>query len=159
MSIAASYQHPPSIDRAIRGLSVEHRQIIQERYARLLPVLNILMRSHDIYERNRTWPGTRPLGKVATSWLDPKRVPYARDIIYAYSAQVDEENDILWKLFYAYCRYGPIGLLDALPINDVSVIPYELQQCATFHRLAKHPRSDAGIYIRQLLNAGVFAIL
>lgn len=153
MSIAASYQHPPSIDRAIRGLSVEHQQIIQERYARLLPVLNILMRSHDIYERNRTWPGTRPLGKVATSWLDPKRVPYARDIIYAHSAQVDEENDILWKLFYAYCRYGPIGLIDALPTDDVSVIPDELQECATFHRLAKHPRSDAGIYIRKLLNA------
>lgn len=82
----------------------------------------------------------------------PRRVRQARDIIDAYAVQHDEDKDEVWHLFYAYCRYGSIGLLDALPVDTVPLMPEELQTCALFHRLGKHPRSDVGIYIRQLLS-------
>lgn len=153
VAVAVVSQHPPSIERSLRGLSAEHGQIVQSRYNRLLPVLHILMRWHDIYERNRAWPGTSPTGKVATSWIAPSQAAQARDVIDAYATQVGEERDQLWKLFYGYCRYGPLGLIDALPDDTPPLIPQQLQEFATFHRLAKHPRSDAGMYIRELLDA------
>lgn len=67
MAIVVQQQRALSIERALRGLAQEQQQLIQERYTRLLPVLLLLMGPHDIYERNRTWLGTSPVGNVATS--------------------------------------------------------------------------------------------
>ncbi|MDP9315748.1 MAG: hypothetical protein M3R24_33620 [Chloroflexota bacterium] len=147
-----SLQNAPSIKHALRGLSSQHQLIIQERYLSILPVLLILMRRREIYERNRTWPGTSPTGHAATSWLTAGRLRYARNVINAYAEKECQDRDVLWRLFQAYCHYGPIGLVDVLPIDLAPLITDELQECATFHRIGKHPRSDAGMYIREILD-------
>lgn len=142
----------PGLQRTLRGLEQPFQQRITERYKRLLPLLGILLRPRDIYERNRAWPGVRPVGKEATTYLSPTASWRARDIITAYAAQSQEDSSELWDLFYAYCRYGPIGLVDALG-EDVGLAPHDIQAYAQFLRLGKHPRSDAGVYVRELLDA------
>jgi hypothetical protein len=59
----------------------------------------------------------------------------------------------LWQLLRAYCRFGPIGLIDALPSLLPPLIADELHDYAAFVRLAKHPRTDAGVFIRERLDA------
>ena len=140
-----------SLNRTLRGLTPLHQARITSRYERLLPLLRLLLRPRDIYERNRAWPGVRPIGKEATTYLSPSESWRARDVIVAYAIQSQADPNELWDLFYAYCRYGPIGLVDALDADESIWVPEALQACAQFHRLAKHPRSDAGSYIRELL--------
>jgi hypothetical protein len=144
-------QQAPSIARATRGLSSEHQSLLAERYNRILPVLYLVLRPSDIACRNRTWPGSKPEGKAATRYLSPPLVRAAHDIIYDYASQMSEEATELWQLFRAYCRHGLIGLLEAFA-SDNPLVPDVLQECVDFHRLAKHPRVDAGIYIRQVLD-------
>ena len=141
-----------AIRRASKGLTSEFHELLIERYQRIFPVLLNMMRPNDIYERNRTWPGIRPEGRAATHWISGIQAKKAQNQIKNYAAQHNENDDELWKLFYAYCRYGPIGLIEALPNNLSLLIPTALQEFANFIRLAKHPRSDAGTYIRELLN-------
>lgn len=152
MPLATEQQIRLLPQRALRGLCAGQQAAIVESYRRLQPVLLLLMRPRDIMERNRTWPGVRPVGKGATTYLIARETNRARDIIDAYAAGVGEDADALYALFRAYCRYGPIGLFDAVPSQLPPLIPNELQECAEFHRLGKHPRSDAGIYIRELLD-------
>jgi len=142
----------PSIARATRGLLPAHQVILEQRYWRLLPILCLLLRPSEIARRNRTWPGSKPEDKAATTYLSTKEASLAREIIATYAAQEHEDVGQLWPLFRAYCRYGPIGLLEALPSDGERLVPDMLQECADFYRLAKHPRADAGLYIRPLLD-------
>jgi len=142
----------PSIQRAVRGLAPEYQQVVIERYERILPVLFQKLTGRDILERNRAWPGCSPQGKGATTLLTHRGLRDLRDAIKTYVNQYPEENaDELYALLYAYCRYGPIGLLEAMPSHLPSLMDERLQELADFHRLGKHPRSDTGIYIRNLL--------
>lgn len=140
----------PSIERVLQNLDFEGQLRLNERYRRLLPVLGLLLRPSDIARRNRTWPGSKPEGRAATSYLSTGEARIARDVIESYATQVAEDATELWQLFRAYCRFGPIGLLEVFS-SDSPLVPDALQECADFHRLAKHPRADAGIYIRPLL--------
>ena len=151
MGIVVESTYRLSINRALQGLNSEVQQVVLERYHRILPVLLRLLRPQDIRERNRTWPGVSPTNKGATRLLLVKCARQIRLCIKEYAANSNEDRDELWLLLRAYCQYGPIGLIDVLPTSLPLLISEELQDCATFHRLAKHPRSDAGIYIRQIL--------
>src|SRR5262245_19983072 len=142
----------PSISRALRGLSSTHQTLLIDRYHRLLPVLLELLRPREILERNRAWAGVRPVDKGATRLLTVKMARRVRAYIKSYAASQAEDPEELWHLLRAYCRYGPIGLLEAIPSILPPLVDDALQECADFHRLAKHPRSDAGIYIRELLD-------
>lgn len=141
-----------SLQRTLHGLDPSLCERIITLYERLTPLLHLLLRPRDIYERNRAWPGVRPVGRDATRYLSPNESWRARDVIVAYAAQSQEDAEELWSLFYAYCRYGPIGLVDALD-DDTELAPREIQEYAQFLRLGKHPRSDAGMYVRELLDA------
>ncbi len=144
----------PSIHRVLCGLTPEFSTLITERYQRLLPILFRLLRPRDILERNRAWPGVRPINKGTTRLLATRNGSTLRACIkeYVLSDGKDEDTDELWQLLRAYCRYGPIGLIEVLPSSLPPLVADVLQDCADFHRLAKHPRTDAGIYIRELLN-------
>jgi hypothetical protein len=152
MADSVEEQLKPSIARALQGLSGEYQDLVVQRYLRLRPVLLMLLRPRDILERNRTWPGAHPRGKAATTYLVPREANRARDVIDAFAASVNENPNELWVLFREWCRYGPIGLINAVSSDLTPVISDELQECVAFHRLAKHPRSDAGTYIRELLD-------
>ena len=141
----------PSITRALCGLPAAYQTVLTDRYHRLLPVLYLLLRPSDIARRNRTWPGSTPEGKAATSYLSSQKARLAREVIQAYASQPEEIVDELWALFRAYCRYGPIGLIEALPSHLPPLVADEIQAYSDLHRLARHPRSDAGISIRPLL--------
>jgi hypothetical protein len=145
-------QLKPSISRGLARLSAAHQRLLTERYQRLLPVLLQLLRPRDILERNRAWPGVSPIGKGATRLLLVKHARAVRDCIKRHVMSQPDDPDELWRLLRAYCRFGPIGLLEALPSSLPPLVDDALQACADFHRLAKHPRSDAGIYIRELLD-------
>src|SRR5687768_16550219 len=116
-------QHSPSIRRAIRDLSPAFQALIQERYQRILAVLLLLLSPRDILERNRTWPGVSPNGKKATRLLTLKWSRQARATIRQYALQSGENADELWLLCRSYFRYGPIGLVEALPSHLPSLIP------------------------------------
>lgn len=144
-------QQKPSIARALRGLPPAYQVLIEQRYERILPVLFLLLRPSDIARRNRTWPGSIPEGKAATSYLSPQKARLAKEVIQAYVSQQGEDFDEIWTLFRAYCRYSPIGMVEAIPSHLPALVVDELQEYSDLHRLARHPRSNAGIYIRQLL--------
>lgn len=142
----------PSIQRALRSLGTEYQQLITERYERILPILLQKLTGRDILERNRAWPGCSPQGKGATTLLTHRGLRQLRAALTTYVKQHPEEDaSELYALLYAYCRYGPIGLVEALPSHLPPLIDERLQELADFHRLGKHPRSDIGIYIRNLL--------
>src|SRR5688572_15450372 len=105
----------PSIHCAIRDLPLPYQTLIGERYQRIHSILQILLRPRDILERNRTWPGIKPRGKQATRYLSLTRARQARTTIRRYAAEHEENADELWQLCRAYFRYGPIGVVDALP--------------------------------------------
>lgn len=138
--------------RGIKALGLSYQKIIHERFYRLLPFLLWLMSPEDIFARNRTWPGVSPIGKGATRFLSTRGAAIARRALKQFCRSRGEDFEQLWSLFRAYCRFGPIALADALPSELPPLVPDELGELAVFHRLAKHPRSDAGIYIRQLLD-------
>lgn len=142
----------PSIQRTLKDLPASYQELISERYRRLLPVLLLLLRPSDIAERNRTWPGVKPDGKQATTYLSNQSAKLARQRLQRYCDEHGESAEELWELFRAYCQYSPIGLIEALPNQLPAIIPQPLQDLADFQRLGKHPRADAGIYIRQLLD-------
>jgi len=142
----------PSIQRLLKGLPAPHQSYIQEQYARILPILLTLLTPHAIWERNRTWPGVSPIGKAATSLLMVRNVSKVRKAVHSYATQLNEDEDQLWDLVFAYCRFGPIGFIDTLDHGLESIIPDEVAEYARFLRLGKHPRADAGIYVRELLN-------
>ena len=142
-----------SLNRTLRGLAPLYQARITSRYERLLPLLRLLLRPRDIYERNRAWPGVRPIGKEATTYLSPSESWRARDVIVAYAIQSQADSDELWDLFYAYCRYGPIGLVDAFLEDTVEFAPREILEYTRFLRVGKHPRSDPGVYVGELLDA------
>jgi hypothetical protein len=75
-----------------------------------------------------------------------------RDIIKAYADEVWEDSGELLQLCEAYCCSGLIGLADALPSKLPPLVPAYLQELADFIRLGKHPRANAGIFIRSLLD-------
>lgn len=139
MTSSSEQRLTPSIARALDGLPEAYKRLVEERYHRLLPVLLILMRPRDILERNRAWPGTRPTGKAATTYRIPSEASRARDIIDAYAAGLQEDANEIWLLFWAYCRYGPIGLIGSLPANLPPIISEEIRAFVEFHRLGKHP--------------------
>lgn len=140
------------LQRSVDGLSAPYHTRVVERYNQILPLLFMLLRPRDIYERNRAWPGVRPPGKAATTYLSPQESWRARDVISAYAVQGQEDADVLWTFFAAYCQYGPIGLIDALTTDDDAFAPREIHAYARFLRVGKHPRSDPGIYVRELIN-------
>ncbi|MFL5801721.1 MAG: hypothetical protein ACJ8CR_08250 [Roseiflexaceae bacterium] len=142
----------PSLRRALDALAPAYQVLMTERYERILPILLRLLKPGEILERNRTWPGVRPADKAATRLLTTTAARALRAAIRDYVATTPEDADVLWVLVRAYCRYGPIGLIEALPTALPPLVPPELQECADFHRLAKHPRTDASTYIRQLLD-------
>lgn len=144
--------HAPPMNRALQGIAPDYQVLITERYQRIGPILMRLLRPRDILERNRTWPGVSPKGKKSTSLLQTKHARQVRRCIKEYSAATGDDTDELWLLLRAYLRFGPIGLVEALPSSLPPLVPDALQECANFHILAKHPRSDAGVYIRQILD-------
>jgi len=140
----------PSISRALRGLSPDHQQRLTALYHRILPFLNTCLSRNDITERNRTWPGVSPEGKGATL-LIAKHKKALRESIEAFAEVQDEHPQELHDLVEAYLKYGPIGLIEAIEDLETSLVPEELFELARFHRLGKHPRSDAGLYICEVL--------
>jgi hypothetical protein len=142
----------PAVERALQGLPPDYQALALERYHRILPVLLKFLRPRDVLERNRTWAGVSPTGKGATSLLLSNHASRIRACIKEHGADTGDNVEELWLLFRAYCRYGPVALADALPSSLPPMIPQELQECADFHKLAKHPRADAGVYIRQILD-------
>ncbi len=142
----------PSIERVLAGLNTPYQDYINGQYERILPILLKLLKPHAIWERNRTWPGVSPNGKQATRLLLAKNASKLRQAIRTQIEGSDESEDELWELIRSYCLHGPIGLIDALDHPLEPLVPDELGELARFHRLGKHPRSDAGIYIRELLS-------
>jgi hypothetical protein len=117
-----------------------------------LPVLFQKLTGRDILERNRAWPGVSPECKAATQLLSGQGRKRMRDIIKAYADEVGEDSGELTQLCETYCQYGLIGLADALSSNLPPLVPAHLQELADFIRLGKHPRANAGIFIRSLLD-------
>ena len=142
----------PSIQRSLRDLPPPYQSYIQEQYTRILPLLLTLLTPYAIRERNRTWPGVSPTGKEATSLLMVKHLSKVRRAVHSYAIQANDNEDQLWSLVMAYCRFGPIGFIDALAHTIDSIIPDQVAEYARFLRLGKHPRADAGTYVRELLN-------
>ena len=134
------------------GLNTDYQTHIKSQYERVLPILLALLTPNAILERNRTWPGVIPKGKEATRLLLVKNTKKVMQAIRTHIKDTPDSEDELWTLIRAYCRYGPIGLADALDHTLEPLIPDELSELACFHRLGKHPRSDMGVYIRDLLN-------
>lgn len=141
-----------STQRAMSNLEPEHRSLIAANYKRILPILFRLLSKRDIYNRNRTWPGASPEGKGATRLLNSKGRKRLRKIIKAYAYEHGEDVKELTQLCEAYCCSGLIGLADALPSKLSPLVPAHLQELADFIRLGKHPRANAGIFIRSLLD-------
>jgi hypothetical protein len=142
----------PSVERAVAGLPPAYRDLLLDRYQRILPLLLQLLRPHDIRERNRAWPGVRPTGKGANGLLLATHTKRVQQTIDAYTIDHPHESTTeLWSLIRAYCQYGPTGLLDALPSSLPPLLDPDLQACVDFHRLAKHRRADAGSYLREVL--------
>lgn len=141
----------PSIHRVLRDVSPVVGQIISERYHRILPILSTLLSHTEIVQRNKTWPGTSPAGKGATRWLMVQHKDHLREVIKAFAKSQQEPESELSCLTNAYLRHGPIGLIDAIDSDQESLIDEDILACARFHRLAKHPRADVGLYIRELL--------
>lgn len=146
----------PSVNRVLKELQPVYKNILLKRYLRIIPILLSVLRSQDILARNRTWPGISPVGKQAAKLITSNSIHKLRICIDEYAVANNEQPDELWQLVRAYCRYGPIGLIDALPSPLPTLISDEIQECASFYRLAKHPRSDMGLHIRSLL--GLYAV-
>jgi hypothetical protein len=142
----------PSIERVLRGLPTEHQNLIRTRYEEIIPILLRLMKPRDVLERNRAWPGVKPMGNAATKLLLTKNAGKVRRAIRRHTTTHHKNSDEFWRLMRAYCQHGPIALVDAVETNLQPLIAEELLEIARFHRLGKHPRSDAGTYIRELLN-------
>jgi hypothetical protein len=144
------HHHLP--DRAISGLDPARQSLIIAQYERILPVLRLLLSKRDIYERNRTWPGTSPTGKAATQLISQIGRKALRTTIRTYAQAHNEDRNELIQLCEAYCRYGPIGLAEGGSSDVPPLIPEHLRELADFVRLGKHPRANSGIFIRALLD-------